>query len=353
MTGQQVFQRKRSAGTILLSSVILGLAYPMVADNPEDWSARLNGLLIGFFGGIAIIFFELYVFFLPRRIYSFTFILISKILTYTLTFIFLIVLIISLTRSTQKNMSLIAYFKDAAFRHFLMEEDFHIIALYTLLAVIVVITTRQFSRKMGPGELFNFIIGKYHKPKREHRIFLTIDLQNSTGIAENLGELKYHEFLKRYFYDLTYSIAANQGQIYRYVGDQIMISWLLSVGLKNNHALQCFFNAQEFMIAHENFYVQHFGIAPKFRGVLDMGEVLTAEIGLDKQQTVFYGDVMHRMPAIEKICKDKQQDILLSEYLAAPLRQRRDTQFDFCTTLHDETTGTIQLLTAKPVAGTY
>ena len=350
MTGsQQVFQRRRSALTILFSSVILGIAYPLVADDPEDWTARLNGLLIGFFGGVVIIYFELYFFFLPRKIYSFTFILISKIITYTSTFIFLILLIISFTRSLQKNMTWIAYLRGDDFRHFLLDEDFHIIALYTLLAVMIVITTRQFSRKMGPGELFNFIIGKYHQPKREHRIFLAIDLQNSTGIAEHLGELKYHEFLKRYFYDLTYSIAAHEGQIYRYVGDQVMISWMLPKGLKNNNALHCFFDARDFIKQQEHFYQQQFGIIPIFRGVMDMGEVLTAEIGLDKQQLVFYGDIMHRMAAIEKICKEQGLDLLLSEYLAAPLRQSRDVQFTLCGSLQEETNGPIQLFTAKPV----
>ena len=329
--------------------MLLGLVYPLIADKSDNLLAQLNGLLIGIFGGLAIIFYELYVFFLPRKIYSFSFILFNKIVTYTVTFLLLIILIVSFTRSLNQGVSIFAFMRSEHLKHFLFEEDFHVIALYTLAAVFIVITTRQISRKMGPGELFHYVIGKYHKPKREHRIFLAIDLRDSTTMAEQLGELKYHEFLKRYFYDLTYSIAAHGGQIYRYVGDQVTISWLLEKGLKNSNVIRCFFSAKKFIESREHFYMLNFGVNPTFRGAIDMGEVLTAEIGLDKQQLVFYGDVMLRLSAIEKSCKQEKQDLLLSEFLAVPLRQSRDFRYVRCTSLQQDGIEPVQLLTASEV----
>ncbi|MGB5850265.1 MAG: hypothetical protein WBH40_17380, partial [Ignavibacteriaceae bacterium] len=43
------------------------------------------------------------------------------------------------------------------------------------------------SDKFGQGVLLNFILGKYHHPKEEKRIFMFIDLKSSTTYAEMLG----------------------------------------------------------------------------------------------------------------------------------------------------------------------
>lgn len=345
-----ILYRKQSAIAILATSLIMGILYPLLADSPEDWVARLNGLLIGLFGGITIIFYEFYIFFLPKKIYPFTFILISKILTYTTTFLLIIITIIGITRSIEHGASFVVYVQGDQFRHFLFEEDFAVIALYTLTAVCVVITMRQVSRKMGPGVLFNYVIGKYRQPKREFRIFLAMDLKQSTTIAEQLGELRYHEFLKRYFYDLTFGIAAHGGQVYRYVGDQVVVSWMLDTGLKNCNAVRCFFSARDFIKQQEKYYQEHFRAVPSFRGVLDMGEVLTAEIGFDKQQLVFYGDVLQRLAEIEKVCKQEHQDIVISEYLAVPMRQNHDFEFTVLTQLEQPESPPVQLLTVQPSA---
>lgn len=344
---KNILLQKRSAITILTSSVILGIVYPYFADRPDDSIARINGLLIGLFGGTVIITYELHLFYFPKRIYSFTFILISKILAYTLSFILIIILTVSTTRSIEAGQAYLSYIQSKAFIHFLLYEDFNVISGYTLTCVAFVITTRQISRKMGPGELFNYIIGKYHKPKREHRIFLAVDLKGSTTLAEQLGELKYHEFLKQYFYDLTQSIAIHEGKIYRYVGDQVVISWLLADGLKNNNAVFCFFRAEQILNNQKEFYIKHYGIEPKFRAVLDMGEVLTAEIGLDKQQLVFYGDVVERLASMEKACKKENQDLLLSEYIAIPLKQSKGLEFLPCTTMTDSSNNKIELFKVR------
>src|SRR5688572_18286650 len=129
-----IMQRKRSALTILIPAIVLGPVYPLIADNGDDWLPHLNGLLIGIFGGLAVIFYELYVFYLPRKIYSFTFILANKIITYTITFLLLIILIVSFTRGLRQGVSIFVFLRSEDLKHFLFEEDFHLIALYALTA---------------------------------------------------------------------------------------------------------------------------------------------------------------------------------------------------------------------------
>jgi len=44
--------------------------------------------------------------------------------------------------------------------------------------------------------------GKYYKPKSENRIFMFVDLNSSTTLAEKLGNERYHELLKDFFADI-------------------------------------------------------------------------------------------------------------------------------------------------------
>ena len=68
-----------------------------------------------------------------------------------------------------------------------------------------------------------------------------LDMKSSTTIAESLGHVKYFEMLKEYYSDLSDPIIKYSGEIYQYVGDEIVVSWKLKNGLQNNNCIQCFF----------------------------------------------------------------------------------------------------------------
>ena len=40
---------------------------------------------------------------------------------------------------------------------------------------------------LGQGVLFNFVAGRYRRPRVEERVLLFIDMESSTAIAERLG----------------------------------------------------------------------------------------------------------------------------------------------------------------------
>ena len=83
----------------------------------------------------------------------------------------------------------------------------------------------EISDKYGPGGLRNLIRGRYNHPKKENRIFLFLDMNDSTVIAEHIGHEKYFNLLKEFFSDITEPILNNGGHIYQYVGDEIVLSW--------------------------------------------------------------------------------------------------------------------------------
>ena len=67
-----------------------------------------------------------------------------------------------------------------------------------LLAFISIILL-EITDKYGPGGFTNMIRGRYNKPKIENRIFLFLDINDSTTIAEKLGHEKYFNLLEGFF----------------------------------------------------------------------------------------------------------------------------------------------------------
>jgi len=123
-----------------------------------------------------------------------------------------------------------------------------IISILTMLAL-------QINDKYGTGVFFAFLRGDYFQPQKEERIFMFLDLRGSTTIAENIGEELYFDFLRDFFKDITPSILANQGEIYQYVGDEVIVSWKKEVGLKNEQALNCFFEIEKAIAEKEIYYL--------------------------------------------------------------------------------------------------
>lgn len=67
---------------------------------------------------------------------------------------------------------------------------------------------------VGGRVLVNLILGKYHSPKEEDRIFMFLDMKGSTTHAEKLGHLNYCRLVQDCFSDLTDSALAHDVEIY-------------------------------------------------------------------------------------------------------------------------------------------
>ena len=91
--------------------------------------------------------------------------------------------------------------------------------------VMLALFILQVNDKFGQGILINFLLGRYHKPREEERIFMFMDLRSSTTYAEKLGHILYSKLIQDCFYDLT-DIAKKYGtQIYQYIGDEVVLTW--------------------------------------------------------------------------------------------------------------------------------
>lgn len=110
------------------------------------------------------------------------------------------------------------------------------------LVAFATIVLLQVNDKYGPGVLLDLVFGNYHKPKSEERIFMFLDLRASTKTAEHMSEEAYFNYIRDFFMDTTDPILETKGEIYQYVGDEIVVSWKMKNGLEQANALRCFFS---------------------------------------------------------------------------------------------------------------
>ena len=142
-----------------------------------------------------------------------------------------------------------------------------------------------------------------------------LDMKSSTTIAEKIGHVKYFEMLSEYYSDLSDPIIQYYGEVYQYVGDEIIVSWKLKNGLQDNNCLKCFFAMKESLRYRSEKYQSKFEILPSFKAGFHFGRVTTGEIGVLKKDIVFSGDVLNTTARIQGLCNHYNVDILISEHL--------------------------------------
>lgn len=199
--------------------------------------------------------------------------------------------------------------------------------LYAGGIIIILLFLFEVNDYLGQGIILNYITGKYHQPREEKRIFMFLDMKSSTSIAENLGHIKYFEFLKLYYADMTDSIEHFSGKVYQYAGDEIVVTWNRLNGTKNNNCINCFFNLKATFENLEQKYLQKFGVSPKFKASMHYGIITTGEIGILKKEILFTGDVLNTTARIEKMCNEQNEELIISSPLFEILKP--NSKFDF------------------------
>src|SRR6202045_5187584 len=162
----------------------------------------------------------------------------------------------------------------------------------------------EFRRLIGGHVLGSFLLGTYNRPRLEQRIVMFLDLAGSTALAEQLGEVRVHDLITRFFFDIDAPIADQDGEVHAYVGDEVIVTWPLSEDPERNaRSLRCFFAIEERMIEFAPSYAQEFGVVPRFRAGIHAGPVVVSECGVAKRQIAFFGDTMNVAARLCEHCK--------------------------------------------------
>ncbi|SMG06435.1 adenylate/guanylate cyclase domain-containing protein [Arenibacter troitsensis] len=247
----------------------------------------------------------------------------KKIVYKTIFYILLLLIITFITYPIAKSLELDISIFDPRVWHMFGDYLTSITHLSTDIqlatSLLVSLFYSEISENIGHGVLMNFFTGKYHTPTEELRIFMFSDMKSSTAIAEQLGHIKYFELLKEYYADFTEAIIQHSGEIYQYVGDEIIISWRYEDGIANNNCIKCFFAMKKDLQKRTEWYSTNYGIAPTFKAGFHFGKVTTGEIGVLKKEIIFTGDVLNTTARIQGLCNQYNVDILISRDLCQSL----------------------------------
>ena len=269
----------------------------------------LTGIITGVLGGVLLVSVNSQLF--RRR--SFKFAMLTTLLAYTLIFLLVTIVGTFINVIGEYGLQGVSY---EIIRSTLGLVFGPIMITYFVLWGFITLATLfllQVNDKFGPGILLKFLAGNYHHPKKEERIFMFMDMRSSTSIAEKIGNEMYFNLLNDLFFDITETILSNEGEIYQYVGDEIVISWSMKKGIRNANCLRCFTQIQEKLIELGPIYEKKYQVIPEFKAGLHCGLVMAGEIGVIKKDIIYSGDVLNTTARIQEQCNQNNVDILISK----------------------------------------
>lgn len=277
--------------------------------------AILSVFIFGLLVGLAEVVY------LERRFTDFTFSkkLLYKVLIYAAMFSLIILLTFPIAASLEIEASV--FDKRVWSKYFsFLGSITHFSTMFQLtVSLVVALFYSEVSHHLGYGVPWNFFTGKYHKAHEEERIFMFLDMRDSTAIAEELGHQKYFEFLKSYYNHLSDAVIRFDGSVYQYVGDEMVITWPIKLGLRNSACIRCYFAMKRDLAGRTGWYEEHYGIVPAFKAGVHCGNVTIGEIGVVKKELLYTGDVLNATARIQALCNTYQTELLISDDLMKAL----------------------------------
>lgn len=313
----RAINRVRGAVPVVVVCVLVSLTWDFVtaALSPEPELQPAVALVIGVLIALPLIFFESSSLTGRFRRLPFLAAVLAKTVTYVsaLTAIFLGTALIN---GWARGLTL-ADFRES------LPTSFAAIASAFLL-YLVVIFVRQLNSLIGPGVLLRFVIGRYHQPRRERRIFMFVDIDGSTELAQRLSLEHYYGLVNDFFQDVATPVVDSQGEIYEYVGDEVVISWRYDAGVRNANCLRAFFEIEKAVWKQSGEYLKRYGAVPAFKAALHEGEVIAAEMGGLKKVIAFNGEVLNVTARIRGECNRMGRRLLASRQLVDHLTMPHD-----------------------------
>jgi adenylate cyclase len=186
------------------------------------------------------------------------------------------------------------------------------VILYSLAVSAVLVFVMRMSDLIGRDMFVNLLLGRYHRPVREERVFLFVDVVGSTAFADAFGDLRAQDYLGGFFAALAEPVQRFRGAIDDYVGDLAIITWPITVGIANARCVECVFAIEDEIARHRQRWLQRFGSVPRFRAALHCGPVVTAEVGIDKHKISYFGDAVNTTARLEALSSELGATVLIS-----------------------------------------
>jgi len=276
---------------------------------PTHFPVMLN-LLVGIIAGILFASSELF-FSRPKfKRWSFRNIFLLKSITYFIGSILMLFFGILLSSHWAEQ-----FLNLGTVKGLMMSKVFWVILIYFFIVINSITFVRQVSQKFGPGILWKMLKGSYHHPQEDQRVFMFLDLKSSTTIAEEIGHIKFSQFIQDCFYDLNEIVPDYKAEIYQYVGDEAILSWSYNDGFLESNCIEVFFAFMNRLQEKSAYYLEKYNSVPTFKAGVHLGKVTVAEIGVVKKEIAYHGDVLNTAARIQDQCNILDQKLLISKAL--------------------------------------
>jgi adenylate cyclase len=181
--------------------------------------------------------------------------------------------------------------------------------LVMLLSALIIV---EIDQKYSPGVFWQILTGKYLKPRNEKRIIMFLDLKDSTPIAEQLGHENYFLFIRDFIYYVSKAVLENNGMIYQYVGDEVVVTWPYK--RKNVlKSIQAVIESRKALQRKSDYFRRVYDVTPEFRVGLHAGDVTIGEIGVIKKDIAISGEAMNTAARIRSACNELNQKFVVSK----------------------------------------
>lgn len=281
---------------IIALLVSLGITFFAFVEN-KSFEGFEIALLIGFLLGIPVGILEEFIVINKFKNLSLIWTIVIKGVLYTfgigLFFIALVYIYVVLDKIPHER-----------FWIFVFDGEFLRAVIYTLTVFDFVIVFNQYEKLLGSNVLFWYAYGKYQQPEHEERIFMFLDISSSTELAETMKPDKYFSFINDFFHDISEPLLKTSAHIYQYVGDEVVFTWKMNDGLKDNNCVQLFFLIDEQIKKKEKVYLKKYGRIPEYKAGLHCGEVIAAVVGDIKKELIYNGDVLNTASRIRSYCSE-------------------------------------------------
>ncbi|MGC3946463.1 MAG: adenylate/guanylate cyclase domain-containing protein [Chryseolinea sp.] len=187
--------------------------------------------------------------------------------------------------------------------------------LIIMITYIFVVTLLLQFGKYAAGWIHTNDLIQILKPEgiatQEDRIFMFLDMRDSTAHAEKLGPVRYSAMIQDCFQDMTRAASRSGGEIYQFVGDEAIFTWKTSDS-NFQKCIRHYFEFRDDVQQRSLYYRSKYGVVPEFKAGIHHGKVIRTHVGVVRKSIAFHGDAVNTASRIQNKCNALGRDLLIS-----------------------------------------
>ena len=119
--------------------------------------------------------------------------------------------------------------------------------------------------------------------------------------------------------DASEPIRAFGGEIYKFVGDEIIAYWRVGETDRRPPCLACWRAIRAKLCTLQDVYLNEFGVHPEIHGSLHAGRVIIGQIGDYRREIAMLGDPLNTAARLLELSREHPHELFLSEAALAVL----------------------------------